>query len=145
MKSSTAAETTSAAMEAASTAMESTTAMAAAALGECRRRRTKNDERKSCNENYRQGLLHFSPSNPTTRDGLAGTTFRRGHLRGSPPTAPSYTRAALRANAPPNTLLPTHYVRLFGEGSTAGAALKTTALGTKVTRKSPNSSSRIPE
>jgi hypothetical protein len=91
-------ETTSA-METAST-----TAMAAAALGECRRRRTKNHERKNCNKNYRQGLLHFSPSNPTTRDYLAGTTFRRGHLRGSPPTAPSYTRAALRANAPPNTL-----------------------------------------
>src|SRR5260370_19825068 len=64
---------------------------------------------------------------------------------GSPPTSPSYTRAALRANAPPNTLLPTHYVRLFGAGSTAGAALKTTALGTKSTRKSPNSSSRILE
>ena len=39
-----------------------------------------------------------------------------------------------------------HYGRLFGAAaSTAGAALKATALGTKVTRKSPNSSSRIPE
>jgi hypothetical protein len=82
--------------------VETTAAMAAAALGERRRRRTKNHERKNCNENYRQGLFHFSPSNPTTRDYLAGTNLRWGTCVGSPPTAPSYTRAALRA-----TLLPT--------------------------------------
>jgi len=75
------------AVEPASTAMETASAtMAAAALGECRRRHTKNHERNNCNEkcgcneNYRQGLLHFSPSNPTTRDCLAGTNFRRRHL-----------------------------------------------------------------
>jgi hypothetical protein len=82
MKSSTAVEA-STAMETASTAMESTSAMAAA-LGECRRRHTKNHEPKNCNENYRQDLLHFSPSNPTTRDHRAGTNFRRRHLRWQP-------------------------------------------------------------
>src|SRR6266478_3516393 len=64
----------------ASSAMESSAAMAAATLGERRRGHTKKHERKNCNENYRQGLFHFSPSNPTTRDCLAGTNFRRGHL-----------------------------------------------------------------
>jgi hypothetical protein len=47
--------------------------------------------------------------------------------------------------APP-AQFPHYYGRLLGAaGSAAGAALKTTALGTKVTRKSANSSSRIPE
>jgi hypothetical protein len=59
---------TASTMEPASAAMESTAPMAAAALGDCRRGHTKNHERKECNENYRQGLLHFSPSDPTTRD-----------------------------------------------------------------------------
>jgi hypothetical protein len=95
MKSSSAVETASS-MEAASTAM------AAAALGKCRRRRTKNHERKNCNENYRQGLLHFSPSNPTTRDCLAGTNFRRRHLRWQP----TY-RSILHPRRASSTLLPT--------------------------------------
>jgi hypothetical protein len=84
MKSSTAVESTTAVKSSASAAMESTAAMAATALSECRRRRTKNHERKNGNENYRQGLLHFSPSDPTTRDHRAGTNFRRGHLRWQP-------------------------------------------------------------
>jgi hypothetical protein len=94
MKSSTAVETTST-MEAAASAMGST-----AALGECRRRRTKNYERNNRNENYRQDLLHFSPSNPTTRDYLAGTSFRRGHLRWQPTYRPIlHPRRASRETA----------------------------------------------
>jgi len=81
MKSSTSVET-------ASTAMGSTAAMAAAAPGECQRRRTKNHERKNCKENYRQDLLHFSPSKPTARDCPTGTNFRRGHLRWQPTYGP---------------------------------------------------------
>jgi hypothetical protein len=95
MKSSTAtAVETTATVETASTTMGSTAAMAAAGPSECRRGHTKNHERKNCNqkyrcdENYRQGFLHFSPSNLTTRDCLAGTNFRRGHLRWQP-TYPS--------------------------------------------------------
>jgi hypothetical protein len=68
-------------MEAASTAMGSTAAMAAATLSERQRGHTKNHKGKNCNENYRQDLLHFRPSNSTTQDCLAGTNFRRGNLR----------------------------------------------------------------
>jgi hypothetical protein len=84
------------------TSVKSSTATTmAAALGECRRRRTKNHERKNCNENYRQGLLHFSPSDPTTRDGRAGTNFRRRHLRWQPTYRPIlHPRRA--SNHPPN-------------------------------------------
>jgi hypothetical protein len=86
-----------------STAVESTAAMAAATLSERRRGHTKKHERKNCNENYRQGLLHFSPSNPT-HSGLPGRNkLPRGTL-------------ALAAHLPPHltpaprfeaTLLPT--------------------------------------
>jgi hypothetical protein len=124
MKSSTAVETAST-MEAASAAMETTAAMAAA-LGECRRRRTKNHERKNCNENYRQGLFHFSPSNPTTRDRRAGTNFRRGHLHWQPtyhpillPFTPSFegplplNRSGKHPACPPIPLLLQKVIRLI--------------------------------
>jgi hypothetical protein len=75
-------------MEAASTAMGSTAAMAAATLSERRRRHTKNHEHKNCNENYRQDLLHFSPSNPTNRDCLAGKTSAGDNLRRQPTYRP---------------------------------------------------------
>jgi hypothetical protein len=87
MKSSTAVETASA-MEAASTAMESTSAMAAAALGDCRRGHTKNHERKNCNENYRQGLLHFTRHSFTLSFEGPLPLNRRGHLRWQPTYRP---------------------------------------------------------
>jgi hypothetical protein len=93
-------------VEPASTAMESTaTTMATAALGECRRGHTKNHERKNCcNENYRQGLLHLSPSNSTTRDRRAGTNFRWGRSRWQPTYRPilhPFTPSGFREGHPP--------------------------------------------
>src|ERR1700756_4146393 len=65
-------------------------------------------------------------------------------------------RRATGINSPPKTQFficgegetgPTHYSGTgFGAvGSMAGVALRAASLGTKVTRKSPNSSSRSPE
>ncbi len=67
-----------------------------------------------------------------------------------PPSLPQMASAARRVAATKRICSAGHeahyYGRLFGAAaSTAGPALKATALGTKVTRKSPNSSSRIPE
>jgi hypothetical protein len=107
MKSSTAVGTAST-MEAASTAMGSTPTMAAATLSERRRGRSKKHERNNrneyCgrNENYRQDLLHFSPSNPTTRDCRTGTNFRRGHLRWQPTYRPILHPRRASSQTPPN-------------------------------------------
>ena len=101
VKSSTAMETAPT-MKPASATVESSASMAAAALSECRRGRTKNHERRNCNENYWQGLLHFSPSDPTTRDRRAGTNFRRGHLRWQPTYRPILHPRCASSHKPEN-------------------------------------------